>query len=514
MSKKVNLIGFLPLIPLLIVAGVVPLVVYLKVIPVPAAYRSFWPAEYVFDFFSYYKARIVLVCAGLLLLVGIWLTFRWNLPDKWNNIYIPLTLFVVALIASTVKSRYPWIAWNGYFDRDEGFWVLLAYIILFLGAYLFISKARQVWMVLAAWGLALTIICIIGFFQYFGMDPFQTMAGRLLILPAEYHYLAEGLDFLFSRYTIYATLYNPNYVAAMMSLAFPVAAAFFIFSARLRERLIFGILSSLLLLTMIGSNGRAALVAALLVMTLLILVTFRDGLLGGWKRFLLLLFVGLAGFGLLNFASGGRLAKHTDESSADVRSVVQENAQGNSKNERSVVPGNVVPAKSEGLAEQLIRKYGPVASGRGYIWIRSVQMASHTLLLGRGPDTFGLYFPNADPYKAYYTLPDYFIDKPHNSYLQVWFNLGGLGLLAFLAMVGMHFFSTLKLLRKAPLQKPITIMALALFLGWVSYLLVAFFYDSALSVAPLFWIIFGLGLAVNRMAVLPENKAMTGARSR
>ena len=104
-----------------------------------------------------------------------------------------------------------------------------------------------------------------------------------------------------------------------------------------------------------------------------------------------------------------------------------------------------LPGNGEILAEQFIRKYGTAGSGRGYIWTRSLQMVSQTIFLGHGPDTFALFFPNYDPYKVFYSQPQTLIDKPHNMYLQIWLNLGGLAALAFLAMAGLHAIRSFKI---------------------------------------------------------------------
>jgi O-antigen ligase len=126
--------------------------------------------------------------------------------------------------------------------------------------------------------------------------------------------------------------------------------------------------------------------------------------------------------------------------------------------------------------------------------------------LGHGPDTFALYFPNQDPYRIYTML---FIDKPHNMYLQFWLNLGGVATLAFLAMVILHCIRTFRILRQSHPTGELYVLSLGLFAGWFAYLLAAFFYDSAVSVAPTFWIMFGLSMAMNEALVtgtLPERR--------
>ena len=494
-TAKRRFLKVLPLIPLAIAVGIVPLVVFLKVIPIPAGYQQFWMTSLVFDFFSYYKAQLIVICAGLLLAAIVVLVWLGALPRKSNILYIPLAVYAVGLVASTIKSAHPLIALEGFFDRDEGLWVLLAYIVLFLAAYLFAFRNGHVWLVLAAWMAALCVIGTVGIFQYLGIDFFKSMAGRLLILPARYHFIASELDFAFPPGTIYSTLYNPNNVASMFALAFPFAAVGFVLSRLLSRQIIFGFLAALFCLTLLGTNGRAAWLAVLLAMFLLMFLSIRGGVKGWWKRLIILGLVALAGYGIFNYVSSGNLGKRAAQPISDVRKIVE-----NGLNPVEAGESLTQPGAQEGLAEQLIRKYGGDSlRTRGYIWIRSLQMAQNTLLLGHGPDTFALYFSNSDPYKIYYSQPEIVIDKPHNLYLQLWLNLGGLSALAFVAMLVLHAVRTLGILRVMKPDRHGYLLALGLFAGWFSYVVAAFFYDSTVSVAPAFWIVFGLSLAVNEM---------------
>ena len=495
-SRPASLQKILPLFPLMLAVGVVPLVVFLKVTPIPPEYQQFWVTSYVFDFFSFYKAQIILACAGLLLAAVLVLVFLDRLSWKKNLLYIPLGIYAILLIASTIASKYPSIAQGGFFDRAEGMWVLLAYIVLLAGTYQLVTETKQAWWILSAWAAALCVVSVIGIFQFFGLDFFSSMAGRLLIVPARYRSIAAALDFNFPRFYIYSTLYNPNYVASMMSLAFPVAATGFILAQSRKRQGIFGLLAGLLCLTLVGANGRVGWIAVLLALVLLVALSIRRGIPGWWKRLGILVLVAVVEFGMLNYASHGNM-------SARASQPVEEAGKMLGSGTSPAIAGNTQTpeeTKSEGLAEQLIRKYGGLASGRGYIWIRSLQMAGGTILLGRGPDTFALYFPNQDAYKTFYnpfSQSEIFIDKPHNMYLQLWLNLGGLATLAFLAMAVMHFIRTFRLLKHARPTGDRYLLALGLFIGWCAYLLAAFFYDSAVSVAPAFWIVFGLSLAMN-----------------
>ncbi len=460
----------------------------------------------VFDFFSYYKAQLVILCAVLLLVAGLILIFSRQLTQKPHILFFPLMVYTVGLIASAIKSAYPAIALNGFFDRDEGLWVLLAYVILFLGASLLISDTRHAWWILYTWMAALCVAGLLGIFQYFGLDLFQSVAGRLLILPAKYHFIASQLGFSFPRDSIYSTLYNPNNVALMFTLAFPFALVVFLLSRSRPRQVVFGLLSGLFGLVLLGTHGRAAWISVIPSLIILIVFSIRVRTSGWWKRFAIIAVVLLVGYEIFNYTSQGSLARRASEPVSDVQKVLE-----TSSTQIDPAESLIRPGIEEGPAEQFIRNYGRMASGRGYIWIRSFQMAQSTLLLGHGPDTFALYFPNSDPYKIFYSQPDVFIDKPHNLYLQIWLNLGGLAALAFVTMLVLHTIQTIRILKRAKLTGEPTILSLGLFLGWFAYILASFFYDSSVSVAPAFWIIFGLSMAANeklKLEIRPSDPSL------
>jgi hypothetical protein len=140
-----------------------------------------------------------------------------------------------------------------------------------------------------------------------------------------------------------------------------------------------------------------------------------------------------------------------------------------------------------------------LGSARGYIWSRTLPMVVGHLLLGAGPDTFVLYFPQNDLLGKYwaYGTANMIVDKPHNLYLQIWFGAGGITLLAFLTIVILYLVDSFRLYALKKQYQMKQIFGIALCLGVVGYLCAGMFNDSVISVAPVFWIILGVGIAVN-----------------
>jgi O-antigen ligase len=150
---------------------------------------------------------------------------------------------------------------------------------------------------------------------------------------------------------------------------------------------------------------------------------------------------------------------------------------------------------------KLMDGYERFASSRGYIWSRSLPLLKDTLLIGYGPDMFAIKFPQHDYIGKInaYDNPSIIVDKPHNLYLQIGINTGVVSLLALLAVFGMYIFDSLKLYLKRDISTYLEHIGVGAVTGVIAYLGAAFFNDQIISVAPLFYVMVGLGIAVNHM---------------
>lgn len=140
-----------------------------------------------------------------------------------------------------------------------------------------------------------------------------------------------------------------------------------------------------------------------------------------------------------------------------------------------------------------------LGSARGYIWSRSIPMLKETILLGNGPDTFAIEFPQNDYLAKWwaYDTPNMIVDKPHNLYLQIAINEGIIALLAFLTVVGLYIVDSMRLYAFKEYYQVRQVVGIATMLGVVGYLGAGIFNDSVVSVAPIFWILLGVGVAIN-----------------
>ncbi|MDF2541316.1 MAG: hypothetical protein K0S47_1034 [Herbinix sp.] len=140
-----------------------------------------------------------------------------------------------------------------------------------------------------------------------------------------------------------------------------------------------------------------------------------------------------------------------------------------------------------------------IGSGRGYIWSRSIPIMKDTILIGKGPDTFPLVFPQSDYVgkanncKTPYTL----IEKPHSMYLGTAIQTGVLSLFAFLCFYLIYAIHTIKLYRKASFLTFTERFGFGCFLATLSFMINGIFHDSSLQTTPIFCIFIGLGMDIN-----------------
>lgn len=143
-------------------------------------------------------------------------------------------------------------------------------------------------------------------------------------------------------------------------------------------------------------------------------------------------------------------------------------------------------------------KHERIASGRGYIWSRSIPLLKDSFLLGTGADTFAIAFPNDDFVGRYNNgYATSIITKPHNLYLQIGVQTGVLSLLAFLAFYIIYFVASIKIYFKHSLDTFLSQIGAGILVGTFAYMITGLSNDSSITFAPIFWMLMGLGIAVN-----------------
>jgi len=251
-------LGWYFFIPILIVVALVPLITFGKEVSLYEIEALHWKGGTKgLDFFSYYKYIIFSVSAFVSVFILIILKFRRRITLKETKYYIPLAVYIVFVLASYLLSDYFLISYRGFIEQFQGVWVMISYGFMIFALYNYVDNKNQVKLILGAFIFSASLVGILGISQYFGFDFFKTNLGRLLILPESLHYMAENLKFTFSNYTIYATMYNTNFVGSFAALLVPVGIFLYLYSKKVGYKVLSFIFALVMLFVWIGCNSRA-----------------------------------------------------------------------------------------------------------------------------------------------------------------------------------------------------------------------------------------------------------------
>ena len=141
-------------------------------------------------------------------------------------------------------------------------------------------------------------------------------------------------------------------------------------------------------------------------------------------------------------------------------------------------------------------------SNRGFIFARAIPLLPQSLIIGSGSDTFILRFPQQDIISKarYFNNPNITVDKAHNLYLQTAITTGMISALALIALFGYYIISTFLVLIRKNSQD--FWLRLGILGAVVAYSVASLATDSTVSSAPMFWIILGMGFALNKLEAL------------
>ena len=603
------------------IAAFVPLIVFLRVIPLAPDVVKFWTADINYDFFSFYKmtwflfltsVSVIIFCIGVK-------NKRIVITKTW--IYVPAGIYALTAVMSTVFAKHTAVALYGFPDRYEGLFVLLGYILVFVVVLNIAQEKGALKLILAGLLFSAFVASLIGLFQFIGrielfgevygpLDFFKTSAGRMFITPREYRELLQ-LHFQFASHTICTTLFNTNYVGSFMEMALMLSIVLFIFETDKTRKVIFYIVSMFVFSNWIGCLSRAGYIGVIAAILVLIVIAGlrsalvkkevdRDFIKPLLKNIAVLIASFIVLFIVLDFSSEHTISRQFMK--LDVKTEVKTGTSGpagllddvkdvkitpdtifystaNTAMQVKMASNNLLFYTGDGVLlaptfsdarkayvfndprysnytfrldrnNIIFLSYGDaviqvaitsqglkfcdgkggftdiikadswgfegregLASTRGYIWSRTIPLLKDVVFLGNGPDTFAFHFPQQDyiaklkyyPVRSYPSSPYMIIDKPHNMYFQTAMNTGVISLICVLIIFISYIAISIKIMLANDRRTVYSTVSLGAFLGVTAYLATAVFNDSLISVAPVFWIMLGLGYAVN-FVVIRENK--------
>lgn len=590
----------LMMLPLIIIVALIPLIVRLKDYYAGLAdYPWFFQTDKRIDFFLYYKSTIFITVSLILafILIGQFLNHRiLQTSNTGTNIFmdggkykytralLPLAVYAVLALLSTLLSEYSSFGYSGIFDHFESVFVLLGYCLVVYYAFLCVNTQEDVQLLVKWIMISVIVLCIIGLTQITGHDFLATTFGKKLFVPSLYWGRLHELEFNFEANRVYLTLYNPNYVGLYTSLISPILLVLLLFTRNKKLKVLYGTGFFGLLLCMVGSLSRNGFVA-LGVSLIFILIIFRKIFIKHWKISLGAIGFLIVAFFAINAYTGNVFTTRLQTMFQDIRTPEHalSSIKTNDDNVEITYNDNSIYIQSELLDDSYISlealdadsnpiamtldpasgtytitdprfstftlqpvtfdssfgfnvtidgvnwfftnqtgdgtfyfynsngkfdkikeaesavftDYEPMGSGRGYIWSRTIPLLKERILIGSGADTFALVYPHSDYVGSYRNGFQALMTKPHSMYLQMAVQTGVLSLIAFLLFYILYFISCVRLYFKNEFKTYMSQAGAAIFVGTIGYMISGIFNDSTIAVSPIFWVLMGVGLAVN-----------------
>jgi len=582
--------------PLLFIVAIIPLIVFARIFEIEGIEEAHWRGgSQHYDFFSAYKAIWFSVTVYGTALFMLFLRILDQITFKKHPMYRPLIVYNVFVILSTLFAEDKTIALRGFMEMFQGMFVLIAYVLTIVLVFNMVREKKHVKALMGAFIFVGVVTAAIGIGQYFGYDFFRTDFGKRLVLPSYMHHLIEDFTFQFGKNTIYATMYNTNFVGSFGALMVPFSIGIFFSTKKLIPIVLSGIFMLLMAFVLFGSNSRAGLVGIGFAF-IFIAILFRKMIIKQpLKIVLTLITIFIAGYTLNHFSEGRILnelktmnlieeIRKTEEQKLDMvkfedlafgentLDIITEDAsmqleylegsinfntlegepiaisqEGNTitftderyANYRFVLGTDAPTLRAHiysrvftiyltegtfkihgvgGLAEteyprrlDFLVDYGRFASSRGYIWQISAPLLYENFFIGDGPDMYPVAIDQND-FVGRLNTPfgmTTIIDKPHNMFLQIGINTGTISLIALLSVFFIYFLDSIKLFINKRLTDYLDFMGIGIFTGVMGYLAAGLFNDQIISVAPLFYVMLGLGFAVNALIKDNEKNSIT-----
>jgi len=323
--------------------------------------------------------RLVLVALTISLLV------RWVAEGRvtWRRtpLDLPLLAFIASAALSTIFAVNRNVALFGTYDRWEGLLTIVTYALLFWLAVQLISgeaDARGV-----SWSLLLS-----GYFIGAGailQSAFGLLGGG---------YFREGAN---GPIRADVTLANPDFLGIFLAMLLPIAVAKMVSRRPGTTRILSANLVVVLALGLLATFTRAAWIGA--AIGVIVVLALRRGRFHLWPVLISVALV-VGGFGVLAGVVASR-------------------------------PSNAQGGFGDALVARIV-SIGNLNSGteatRLKTWGDTLPLIASRPILGWGPDTFGLVYPQYQSVNKLGTL----WDKPHQDALGVAASQGILGLLAYI----------------------------------------------------------------------------------
>ncbi|MBI3955874.1 O-antigen ligase family protein [Candidatus Gottesmanbacteria bacterium] len=419
--------------------------------------------------------KMMAVYALTVVITGAWLIksiAQGELRIVRTPLDIPISLYVVSQLLSSLFSIDPHVSWFGYYSRfNGGMLSIISYVLLyyaFVSNYKNYNDYKNYIKISLATG---AVVALYGVAERLGVDK---------------HLWVQDV-----QNRVFSTLGQPNWLAAYLASLIPLAAGFALeaqSAKRKAQNLLWLGVSLLYFLVLLFTRSRSGILGFAVADVVFWGLIFLRHSLAKLQESVLRVFMAVhLAFFLIVFFNGTSIAP------IDRWMTIQ----GWKTNEVTNPRTNV--ATSSGQYTAPLLETGGTESGsiRKYVWqgaISAWQSSLKTFLVGTGTETFAFAFYQYRPREHNLTSEwDFLYNKAHNEYLNYLATTGILGLGSYLVFLGSFVLWFVKA-QSSKLKAQINIKAqsskssldfgfdwkfdiwtLALFAGWLSILVTNFF---------------------------------------
>src|SRR3989338_463038 len=434
------------------------------------------------ELFEFNKMMLVYLLTTLI--TTVWMLkilHQKQLIFKRTPLDIPILLFLMSQILSTIFSIDQHLSIWGYYSRQNGGLLsIVAYLLLF---YAFVSNLSRddVHKLLKTAILGGVAVSIWAIPEHFGASP------SCLLLTGSLDTNCWSQDV---QARVFATLGQPNWLASYLAiLIYP--SIYFLLTAVSKKSLLLNFTYVILLyLAFTFTYSRGATLGLIAGLGVFVSFWFIQNLRNNFKLTstpvitLLLVLILLL---MINLIFGSALTSFTlfTKNSAPTRESISE-----SFNKPSV-------------GTQL--ENGGTESGviRLIVWKGAVDIFKYYPLTGSGVETFAYAYYQFRPIEHNLVSEwDYLYNKAHNEYLNYLSTTGALGLISYLSLILIFIMWSVRQITKRPYTS-YTLLQISLLSSYVSYLVSNFFGFSVVNTALLFFLIPSLVFTITPKSLTP-----------
>lgn len=228
---------------------------------------QFWfsGGETVGDLFAYFRMQVFLIIMVLFTLYLVFLFLSESLTIIKHRVYIPMAVYIAAVLLSLIFSQHKEIALWGYIERYEGTLVLIFYMLLLFYAFHAVRSERSVKLIMTCFTVACVLLGLWGILQTLGY--FIGDLPAWLYLPSD---MIGTVDLSRKTHDNAVNLFftNRNYSSFFMIFPICLSAMACIGQDNRLKKIFYAVLTGIMLYCLWNSaslGGMVALVASFLM---------------------------------------------------------------------------------------------------------------------------------------------------------------------------------------------------------------------------------------------------------